>query len=271
LKFKIIGVALNKLTALGGFVKPIKSMSISKKEPMVLSSYQVHTTTDYFLFKPIEGNRNKNLLHLNRLKKSMSENYLFTVIIVNENYEIIDGQHRFEVIKEFGFPLHYIVCKGYGLNEVHILNQNTRNWNADDYLQAYCNLEYPDYLEYRKFKKKFGFGHNECIILLGGGSSGDIFKVFASGMFKIMNYEDAYEKASKISMVGAYYDGYGRRSFIHAMRRVLDKPEFNFTQFLQKLKAQPTALQNCSDVDQYILLIEEIYNYRSREKVNLRY
>lgn len=55
-----------------------------KTEPMVKHSNQVHTTTDYFLFKSIEGNRNKNLLHINRLKKSMSENYLFTVIIVND-------------------------------------------------------------------------------------------------------------------------------------------------------------------------------------------
>ena len=35
----------------------------------------------------------------------MNDNYLFTVIIVNEkNYEIIDGQHRFEVIKELKLP-----------------------------------------------------------------------------------------------------------------------------------------------------------------------
>ena len=83
---------------------------------MVKYSNQVHKTTDYFLFKPIDGNRNKNLLHINRLKKSISENYLFTVIIVNENYEIIDGQHRFECIKELELPLYYITCKGYGLN-----------------------------------------------------------------------------------------------------------------------------------------------------------
>jgi hypothetical protein len=105
-----------------------------KTEPMVKHSNQVHTTTDYFLFKPIEGNRNKNLIHLSRLKKSLSENYLFTVIIVNEKYEIIDGQHRFECVKELKLPLHYIVCNGYGLNEVHVLNQNSKTWNAEDYL-----------------------------------------------------------------------------------------------------------------------------------------
>lgn len=94
---------------------------------MVKHSNQVHTTTDYFLFfKPIEGNRNKNIIHLSRLKKSISENYLFTVIIVNEKYEIIDGQHRFECVKELKLPLHYIVCKGYGLNEVHVLYENSK-------------------------------------------------------------------------------------------------------------------------------------------------
>ena len=95
------------------------------KEPMV-KDYQVHTTEDYFMFKPIDGNRNKNLLHINRLKKSMAENYLFTVIIVNEKYEIIDGQHRFHVIEELKLPLNYIVCKGYALEEVHILNANSK-------------------------------------------------------------------------------------------------------------------------------------------------
>ena len=48
-------------------------------------------------------------------------------------------------------------------------------------------------------------------------------------------------------------------------------PNFEFTEFLQKLKIQPTALQDCTNVTNYKVLIEEIYNYRRREKVNLRY
>jgi hypothetical protein len=130
-------------------------MNNYKLEPMVKHSNQVHTTTDYFLFKPIDGNRNKNLLHINRLKKSMNQNYLFTVIIVNEKYEIIDGQHRFEVIQELQLPLHYIICSGYGLTEVHILNANSKTWNADDYLEGYCKLGYKDYLIFADFKNKY--------------------------------------------------------------------------------------------------------------------
>jgi hypothetical protein len=246
-------------------------MNNFKTEPMVKHSNQVHTTTDYFLFKSIEGNRNKNLLHINRLKKSMSENYLFTVIIVNEKYEIIDGQHRFDVIQELKLPLHYIVCKGYGLNEVHILNQNSKTWNADDYLTGYCQLGYEHYIEYAKFKSKFGFGHNECMLLLGGSDNGHSIKEFYSGEFNIKDYNKAFEKATKITMIGKYYNGYKKSSFVRTMAQILDKPVFDFTQFMQKLRIQPTALQDCSNNEQYKLLIEEIYNYRTREKVNLRY
>lgn len=248
-------------------------MNNLKTEPMVKHSNQVHTTKDYFLFKPIEGNRNKNIIHLSRLKKSISENYLFTVIIVNEKYEIIDGQHRFECVKELKLPLHYIVCKGYGLNEVHVLNQNSKTWNADDYLTGYCNLENKNYLQYKKFKEKYQLGHNECMAMLTGVNTGggNIFEDFKNGNFKITHLEEAEHRAEKIWLFKDIYDGFKRRAFVYAMLYLFDKPQFEFTEFLQKVKNQPSALTDCNDSKQYVSLIEEIYNYRRREKVNLRY
>jgi len=246
-------------------------MSNLKNEPMVKHSNQVHTTTDYFLFKPIEGNRNKNLLHINRLKKSMAETYLFTVIIVNEKYEIIDGQHRFDVIQELKLPLNYIVCKGYGLNEVHILNQNSKTWTSDDYLDGYCKLGYKDYLKYKEFKELYGIGHYECMWLLNGSQLSNPTQVFFTGDFKIKNYNEACKIIEKIMLVEPYYQEWKRRSFILAMLQLFKNPNFELTEFLQKLKLQPTALSNCSTTNQYVSLIEEIYNYRRREKVNLRY
>ena len=246
-------------------------MNNLKTEPMVKHSNQVHTTTDYFLFKPIEGNRNKNILHINRLKKSMEETYLFTVIIVNEKYEIVDGQHRFDVIQELKLPLNYIVCNGYGLNEVHILNQNSKTWTSDDYLDGYCKLGYKDYLKYKEFKDLYGIGHYECMWLLNGSQLSNPTQVFFTGDFKIKNYNEACKIIEKIMLVEPYYEEWKRRSFILAMLQLFKNPNFELTEFLQKLKLQPTALSNCSTTNQYVSLIEEIYNYRRREKVNLRY
>ncbi len=201
----------------------------------------------------------------------MSDNYLFTVIIVNEKYEIIDGQHRFDVITELKLPLNYIVCAGYGLNEVHILNQNSKTWTSDDYLDGYCKLGYTDYIKYREFKDTYGIGHYECMWLLNGVQLSNPTQVFFQGLFKIKNYKEASGIVEKIMLVEPFYKEWKRRSFILAMLQLFKNTNFEFTEFLQKLKLQPTAMVDCSTTNQYVTLIEEIYNYRRRVKVNLRY
>ena len=239
---------------------------------------QVHTTTDYSMFNPIEGNRNKNRLHIARLKQSMLENYLFTVIVVNEKYEIIDGQHRFECIKELELPLHYIMCKGYGLSEVQRLNANAKTWNADDYLEGYVSIGIQDYVVYKEFKEKYDIGHNECLALLSGSKHiPDSNKkvnprtLFYDGKFKADHLFDAEDIMDKICLIAPFYSGYKRRSFIQTMMILLKNENFEFTEFLQKLKMQPTALQDCTNIQQYKMLIEEIYNYKRRDKINLRF
>lgn len=240
-----------------------------QREPMTINRH-VHTTTDYFLFKSIGGNRNKNLLHINRLKKSMQEHYLFTVIIVNEHYEIIDGQHRFDCIVDLKLPLNYIICSGYGLNEVHILNQNSKTWNADDYLTGYVNLGNKEYIKFAEFKTKYGIGHNETLALLTGGRQKSI-DTFYTGQFKVANYEAACVAIEKILMVLPYYGGAKRKVFIFAMLSLLQNEKFSFDEFMHKLKMQPTAMQDCVSTTAYIAMIEVIYNFRRSEKVNLRY
>ena len=246
-------------------------------EPMSAISGQVHTTNDYFLFKSIDGNRNKCLPHINRLKKSMESSYLFTVIIVNENYEIIDGQHRFDVIEEMKLPLHYIICKGYGLKEVHILNQNSKTWNADDYLTGYCNLGYEDYLLYAEFKNKYKFGHGESITILtntnnnGGSKDSGTLLNFYDGNLKISNYLKSCVVADKIVAIGKFYEGYKRRSFVYAILYLLKNKNFDYTELITKLKSQPLSIIDCTNTTSYVDLIEEIYNYRRRDKVNLRF
>jgi hypothetical protein len=247
--------------------------SEDNRKPTVIESNQVYTTTDYYLFKPIDGNRDLDLVHLAKLKKSMMENYLVTTIIVNEKFEIIDGQHRFEAIKDLCLPLNYQICPGYSLRHVHLYNQLTKTWNAEAYMAGYCKLGYKHYINYRKFKEKYKFGHNECMALLSGdvNMKGNICNRFKSGRFEITHMEKAELNAQRIYMFKDIYSGFKRRAFVYAILHLLEKPLFDFNEFLQKVKLQPSLLTNCTDKTQYIYLIEEIYNYKRRDKINLRF
>lgn len=254
------------------------SNHVQKKDESV---FNVYKTTDYEKFKILTGNRKTNDLHLQRLVNSFLKKYLISPIIVNEKWQIIDGQHRYLAAKEMGLPLYYIVLKNYGLEEVQILNTNSSNWKKEDYLKAYCDLKVPSYLSMRKFMSDFpDFGiqvSEQLLTNLSGGvnnvmdeSKGRV-KYFQEGKLKIPNILMSYENAEKIMMFKKYYDGYNRSTFVSAMIGIFKNENYNHAEMLNKLEHNPTSLQDCTNVTQYKLLIEEIYNFRRREKVNLRF
>jgi len=251
---------------------------------------QVYETNDYSKFKTLEGNRSVNKLHVKRLRDSFSRSYLQSPIIINENDEIIDGQHRFLAAKHLGLPINYIICKGYGLEEVQILNTNMKNWTKHDYLNAFCDLGYPEYLRFRHFMRKFpDFGITSCETMLTGelgrrniqASKDNDFidsksrkyaaRDFEEGNLIINDYNYAVECGHKILQIKPFYDGFNRKVFVVAMMGIFRIEEYNHDQLISKLENQPSALQHCSNVTQYKLMIEEIYNYRSRNKISLRF
>lgn len=252
---------------------------------------QVIETNDYEKFVKLLGNRVVNKLHIKRLKDSFQKNYLLSPIIVNDKFEIIDGQHRFEAAKELGYPINYIMVEGYGLTEVQTLNTNAKNWKKEDYLHAYVDLGYPAYIEFKRFMDEYeDFGIGACEVLLmnkatiGHTNRSDkklrtvsnksgtyAVRYFQEGDLEIEDYELACENAEKILMIKPFYDGYNRTVFVRAIIGIFKSENYNHSQFLQRLSSNPNVMQHCNNVTQYKIMVEEIYNFRSREKVSLRF
>ena len=69
-----------------------------------------------------------------------------------------------------------------------------------------------------------------------------------------------------------YYNGINRGSFVASMVSLfnIDNGEYNHSEMIHKLSICPTKLTNCVEKTQYMLLLEEIYNYRRREKIYFR-
>lgn len=250
---------------------------------------QVNQTNDYAMFKTLQGNRNVNKLHVERLKNSFKDKYLLSPILVNQNYEIIDGQHRYNAAKQLNLPINFIIVNDYGLKEVQLLNTNMSNWKKEDYLQAFCDLGYPEYLKMRKFMREFpdfGIMASEQILTnyVGGTNNRDAtleidgekvktktLKGFQEGDLYIENEKQAYENAEKIMMFKPFYKGFNRAVFVATMISLFKHQSYNHSQMISKVASNPTSLVDCSNVTQYKILLEEIYNFRSREKVSLRF
>ena len=90
----------------------------SKKKRVV---NQVIETDEYSLFVT-DSSHEIIHVYVERLKKSMQENYLMSPIIVNENMMIIDGYHRFRAAQQLYYPIRYIKVEGYALTKTQKLN-----------------------------------------------------------------------------------------------------------------------------------------------------
>lgn len=230
-------------------------------------------TRNYSIFKFLNGNRDVEMPHVKRLIVSMSEMYLLTIIVVNEHFEIIDGQHRFTAASQLDYPIHFIIKNGYGLNEVQRLNTNSSVWDKRDYLQSFCEIGKKPYLDFRKFMEDFpDFKTSMTLDILtnttGHGKTSNI-KKFETGKLEIPNLSKAYANAYLILAVKQFckIDGNLVKTFLG----LFQNKAYNHEEFLRKLKKQPLTLQPCKKIEQYRLLIEDIYNTGRKDKVNLRY
>lgn len=250
---------------------------------------KVYKTSDLSIFKQIDGNRVPNIQHVRRLADSIrTYGMKCNPILVNERMEVIDGQHRLMAAKEAYSFVYYIVIQGYSLNEVHTLNLNQKNWSKKDFMDGYANMGIDSYVKLKAFyEKNNDFTFNDCIALcqnIGSGSTrslatqtavnkvkSDTIQIFEEGTWRTGNMDVAQDMANKIRMIKTYYVGYNRMTFVGTMITLLNNKNFDFNEFMHKLKLQPFALVDCANREQYRNLIEDIYNYRSRNKINLKY
>ncbi len=71
---------------------------------------EIYETTNYDLFRLVNGNRIVNSLNYTKLIKSIEQKQLLIPICVNEKMEIVDVQHRFIACKEFGKSIYFYVA-----------------------------------------------------------------------------------------------------------------------------------------------------------------
>jgi hypothetical protein len=236
----------------------------------------VYVTNDYEMFSFKDGNRPIRKTHLKNITDSIATKQIPVPIVVDGNFEICDGQNRFMACKNLKKPVYYIVIDDLTLEDVQRLNANTKTWSPDDFLESYCKQGFNEYIKFRRFKKKYEFGHSECLVILGGwktkNKGKNINQAFKEGDFRIIDYADACEISDKITKVRKYFDGYNHKCFIHAMLRLFresGETGYDHSKFLNKLSRQTEKMKKQANTENYLSLIESIYNHGSKIKLRL--
>jgi len=152
---------------------------------------KVYKTDDYSLFKLSKFNRN---VILKKEMLNQAREGLISPIIVNEDFVVIDGQHRFTAAKEVKVPIEYIVKPGLGKHDIVRMNTIQRKWSMVDYVEAFANQGLNEYIRLAELiKSNIATSTEVAMISLNNLSSSSTRSRIEDGSFRFANYDKAVE------------------------------------------------------------------------------
>jgi hypothetical protein len=168
---------------------------------MFPESPEVKRSTNYDIFKKIDWNRSICKLNLAKLVKENRDNFQLHrfPILVTKDFKIIDGQHRYEVAKEIGSPVYYIMD---GMDDsfkaVHSVNKAGKKHSLKDKIEM-LNRSGDDgaamiYKIYNLYQGAFDTSTIAALMVTGTNGGGNINDAIdKNGTIPLNYYEHSIE------------------------------------------------------------------------------
>lgn len=221
--------------------------------------------------------------NVNRIKKSMQEIYIPSVIKVNQDWYILDGAHSKQAIKELaltGAQLVYVMydTKDRDREVCVALNTTSRKWTTIDFMEVWISSGKEDYIWFKKIWHKYELNFQSTLFLVTGKTRGGshekpckAMREFKDGSMKLSQEQrdKAVDIADKLVDIRSLMpkDIASQRNFHLGFIRMAFNEQYNHQRMLSKLSYQRDRIYKCSSQNGYIKMLEDIYNYKTKDKV----
>lgn len=193
----------------------------------------IFSTSDYTLFKKLKGNRrvkkNKNL------PRELEEMGQTSPIVVNSNFEVIDGQHRLEILKSRGKPVSFIISDTVSPRMVISMNTTQVSWKDIDYLDFYVAQGNAPYIRLKQIYNQYQ-KYISLTVLIDLITTGDKDK-FRNGLITL---RDEVSILSKLSFLKEFVleTGYTKppQTVQISLLRFANIPYADRSRFIKKFK-----------------------------------
>lgn len=229
----------------------------------------IHRTNEYGMFRLLDGNRDVSGANVKSIKKSILEyGYIEVPITVNEHLEIVDGQHRFEALKDLGLPIPYLVFKGIGLKECSTMNTNCKNWTTKDYINANIAVGSKNAEFIVNMKNKYECNYELVMACLyGTGRDGNVIKyaVQDTDITEQMK-KDCMYLLELIKLMPLDNTLGSKRTFARALKFLKTCTDCDMKKLQTKYNKHITLMKPFNNVKHCLDSFEKIYNFKSRSE-----
>ena len=231
---------------------------------------------DYNRFLLVESNRTIRPNKIANLRVEIERNDLtheneIKVVLNDDNKLIIvEGQHRFITCMDMKIPIYYRFSN-MTLDDIGLVNSVQDKWNLNDSLHHYCNRGMHEYKILAGFKKQYKYPISTLIGVLAGRNDKTMCDEFRRGQFKVtQSLEFVHDVLGKIQEFRQYNDKvYRHRTFLAVYIDLLTHPDFKHEVLIRKIEQIPTRFVHCTRINDYLRMIEDVYNYNNRTPIKL--
>lgn len=234
---------------------------------------QVLYTSDLSIFR-ISPNRPIDVARAAAMARDIDErkNMLAAYpIVVNENMEPIDGQHRLRAAQMAGVGIYYIVADGLTQEDQARAAELTKSWTTYDWTGFWASRrdqtnwrEYQKLLDYaaRYPAMPFGtalqysrFGSDQNKTKYGFKTGGYVFTGGQHSVRLAEMYTDFRERG--------FPNGRELQALITSLYR---NEDYDHAWMVSRMDEYPNQIGKCQNTDDYLLMLQGIYNYNRLKK-----
>jgi hypothetical protein len=228
---------------------------------------QIYCTTNLRIFNFDTTNRPINMDRVKEIAREIigGNNLLDKYpIIVNHNFDILDGQHRTKAAELAQVAIYYIIDETMTMEKAANAVKLTKGWSTKDWLHHWTQKKNSDYMALQSFMDEYEWMNISFATRLCSSNSYQS-ELFKNGLYRADRTGFARIVANMAIDFKPYFSKWDSSRFMQAVMQLAANPNYSHKRMLDKLKYQTNSLRPCATVDLYLENISDIYNNRMPE------
>lgn len=231
------------------------------------------STKDYSIFKDFSSNREVDHKHVNKLVQSIKKRNLLAVnpIVVDNEMRVIDGQHRLAAAQILNVEIYYIQ-ENINRKDISLLNSNQKNWTAMDYINFYTIEKSQAFMQLSNLINNYPDMAVSALLMLSNSEGRRSLVQLKEGYLDVL----AIDHAKQICELCKNLNDRFQKSFVFdsrfplALGKAINTENFRMERLIEQISSSPREFVPCHTKEQYLEMIEEIYNRSlSKNRINL--
>ena len=228
------------------------------------SRFKLETSYDYSKFKLLKTNRTVDVNNLQKIEDSIKKYGLLQPIIITKLGYILDGQHRFEVLKKLKMPIDYVISYNGDNYAVIESNKIRKGWALYDYINYWANHNKYDYVDLIKQINHWSKHTSSGAISYAFTRSTSVNKLIQKGDYQI-DLDFGNDLMTDCLLLSNTINKAFSSKFIRSLKSIkLKNKNFDINRLSKNSNYRMLKIYN-NESDTYQNIVE-VYNYKLSEK-----